>query len=151
MATPQGKEGPRPVFPLPVCPRDQPQKYQCRSARHVCLSMRVTQLATSQALLFPIKHVSYWSCHIWSGGSQFSRGFFFSRRNLPFLPRFHTSSVPCPGLVFPLRLYFTPRAEDSSLLRIQLLLYRPPGLPGREYFRTTVFFPANFVTLLAVT
>ena len=41
----------------------------------------------------------------------------------------------------------TLRARDSSLLRIQSLLYRPPGLPGKDYFRTTVFFPANFVTL----
>ena len=44
----------------------------------------------------------------------------------------------------------TLRAQDSSHLRIQLLPYRPPGLPGKDYFRTTVSFPTNFVTLLAV-
>ena len=44
----------------------------------------------------------------------------------------------------------TLRAQDSSRLRIQSLLYRSQGPLGKDYFRTTIFFPANFVTLLAV-
>ena len=58
-----------------------------------------------------------------------------------------------PGLSCQRRrggVHGTLRAQDSSRLRIQSLPYRPPGLPGKDYFRTTVFFPANFVTLLAV-
>ena len=44
----------------------------------------------------------------------------------------------------------TLRAQDSSRLRIQSLQYRSQGPLGKDYFRTTIFFPANFVTLLAV-
>ena len=44
----------------------------------------------------------------------------------------------------------TLRAQDWSRLRIQSLLYRSHGPLGKDYFRTTIFFPANFVTLLAV-
>ena len=44
----------------------------------------------------------------------------------------------------------TLRAQDWSRLRIQSLLYRAQGPLGKDYFRTTIFFPANFVTLLAV-
>ena len=44
----------------------------------------------------------------------------------------------------------TLRAQDWSRLRIQSLLYRSQGPLGKDYFRTTIFFPANFVTLLAV-
>ena len=44
----------------------------------------------------------------------------------------------------------TLRAQDWWRLRIQSLLYRSRGPPGKDYFRTTIFFPANFVTLLAV-
>ena len=44
----------------------------------------------------------------------------------------------------------TLRAQDWSRLRIQSLLYRSRGPLGKDYFRTTIFFPANFVTLLAV-
>ena len=44
----------------------------------------------------------------------------------------------------------TLRAQDSSRLRIQSLLYRSQGPLGKDYFRTTLFFPTNFVTLLAV-
>ena len=49
------------------------------------------------------------------------------------------------------RMYVcTLRAQDSSRLRIQSLQYRSQGPLGKDYFRTTIFFPANFVTLLAV-
>ena len=44
----------------------------------------------------------------------------------------------------------TLRAQDWSRLRIQSLLYHSQGPLGKDYFRTTIFFPANFVTLLAV-
>ena len=44
----------------------------------------------------------------------------------------------------------TLRAQDWSRLRIQSLLYRSQAPLGKDYFRTTIFFPANFVTLLAV-
>ena len=46
--------------------------------------------------------------------------------------------------------YCTLRAQDWLRLRIQSLLYRSQGPLGKDYFRTTIFFPANFVTLLAV-
>ena len=48
--------------------------------------------------------------------------------------------------------YYRPtlRAQDWLRLRIQLLLYHSQGPLGKDYFRTTIFFPANFVTLLAV-
>ena len=42
------------------------------------------------------------------------------------------------------------RAQDWSRLRIQSLVYHSQGPLGKDYFRTTIFFPANFVTLLAV-
>ena len=48
MGHPTGQRGPRPILPRPVCPRDQPQKYRSRSARLVCLSIRVTRLKTSE-------------------------------------------------------------------------------------------------------
>ena len=52
------------------------------------------------------------------------------------------------------KLYASPqltlRAQDWSRLRIQSLLYHSQGPLGKDYFRTTIFFPANFVTLLAV-
>ena len=44
----------------------------------------------------------------------------------------------------------TLRAQDWSRLRIQSLLYRSQGPLGKDYFRMTIFFPADFVTLLAV-
>ena len=44
----------------------------------------------------------------------------------------------------------TLRAQDSSRLWIQSLQYRSQGPLGKDYFRTTIFFPANFVTLLAI-
>ena len=44
----------------------------------------------------------------------------------------------------------TLQAQDSSRLRIQSLQYRSQGSLGKDYFRTTIFFPANFVTLLVV-
>ena len=56
----------------------------------------------------------------------------------------HLSSSISPKLTPTLR------AQDSSRLRIQSLQYRSQGPLGKDYFRTTIFFPANFVTLLAV-
>ena len=43
--------------------------------------------------------------------------------------------------------FSTLRAPDSPLLRIQSLPYRPPGLPGKDYFRTTVFFSRQLCNL----
>ena len=45
------------------------------------------------------------------------------------------------------RLLLTLRTPDSSRLRIQSLSYRPPGLPGKDYFRTTVFFSRQLCNL----
>ena len=61
-------------------------------------------------------------------------------------PRFLDGLVHC----LPLWWIYTLRAQDSSRLRIQSLQYRSQGPLGKDYFRTTIFFPANFVTLLAV-
>ena len=41
----------------------------------------------------------------------------------------------------------TLQAQDSLRLRIQLLPYRPPGLSGKDYFRTTVFFSRQLCNL----
>ena len=56
------------------------------------------------------------------------------------------AATSAPNVTWQLTL----RAQDWSRLRIQSLLYRSQGPLGKDYFRTTIFFPANFVTLLAV-
>ena len=62
--------------------------------------------------------------------------------------------LPAFILIFVLReqenASITLQAQDSSRLGIQSLQYRSQGPLGKDYFRTTIFFPANFVTLLAV-
>ena len=106
--------------------------------------------------------------HLWAGldlnGTLFkSLTVSLQSRNFKFLDWIHallTRNTPSlAGLAHPLVLtdeakkrisLLTLRAQHWSRLRIQSLLYRSQGPLRKDYFRTTIFFPANFVTLLAV-